>query len=110
MLPFQLSVRFLFISCISPPDDLMDEVYVRTTNTFGYDNGGWDDINGGSYGGTVPFNATLGDLCGIMTNFTDSEIWEMYCSKILIRRFVVLHTTGQRLQFCEIQVYNHGGN
>ena len=89
----------------------MNEVYVRTTNVFSDVNSGVDDINGRSYSySRQPFDATLGELCETMTNFTDSEIRELYCSKILEQRFVVLHTIGPRLQFCEIQVYDQTGN
>ena len=87
----------------------MKEVYIRTTNTFWDVDGGWDDINGGSYGRGSSFNPSLGELCANMTNFTDSEVREFYCPKMFSRRFIVLHTTGPLLQFCEIQVYNQAG-
>ena len=92
------------------PDHMMSEVYVRTTDTFNDVNGGWNDINSGNYGvSTSSFNPTSGDLCATITNIADLEIRELYCQEMSLNQFVVLHTTGQRLQFCEIQVYDNGG-
>ena len=88
----------------------MNEVYVRTTSTFSDVNGGWDNINSYTYSVAGPFDPSLGELCATMTNFTDSEIRELYCRKILRHRYVVLHTTGPILQFCEIEVNRYNGN
>ena len=89
---------------------MMSEVYVRVTDAYNDVNGGQDDINGGSYRtSNSAFNPALGDLCATITNIADSEIREIYCQEMFSRNFVVLHTNGSRLQFCEIQVYDNRG-
>ena len=90
-------------------DHRMTEVYIRTTNTFRDVNGGWDDINGRTYHTGSPYNPFAGELCAIMSNFTDSEVQELYCPKMFDLRYIVLHSTGSFLQFCEVQVYNEAG-
>ena len=98
-----------FVLVFHIPDNYMNEVFVRITPSFSDVYGGQDDINGGSYNVAGPFDPTLGVLCEKIKNLANSEIRELYCLKSHYYRFVVLHTFGTRLQFCEIEVNRQSG-
>ena len=100
---------FYWFKTIFLSDNLMSEIHVRTTETFTNAQNQWHNINSGGYFGGPPFDPALGNLCATITDVIDSEIRELYCQEMFVGRYVVLHSTGMRLQFCEIQVYDTRG-
>ena len=87
----------------------MTEVYIRTQRSFRDADGGTDDINGGSYDTGSSFDPTQGKFCATVADFADGDIKEYYCAALRHHQFVVLYSSGTRLQFCEIQVNDYKG-
>ena len=85
----------------------MNDVHVRTHNTFEDTNGGIHEINGGNYGGSSAFEPLDTEFCATMEDIQDSDIREVYCERPQWHRIVIVHTESPRLMLCEIQVTDH---
>ena len=83
----------------------MSDVYIRTQKYLPKSNI-VNDINRGSYDVKEPSNAVL---CSTITDFENSTVMEVYCHSLNRHQFVILHTKGQILEFCEIQVNDYTG-